>query len=104
MAANQFTKQTYEEFVIEADFSANLITGEIINSQFVSAKDKDGTDVTSTILDINTLANDGASKVSILVRAGSVSASPYKITLRCITNHAIPHKWEMDITMRVKEI
>jgi len=104
MAANQFTKQAYEEFVIEADFSENLITGEIIDSQSANAEDKDGTDVTSTILDTNTLANDGASKVSILVRAGSASASPYKITLKCITDHAIPHKWEMDITMRVKEI
>jgi len=52
----------------------------------------------------NTATGGRASKVSILVKGGTYEASPYKITLKAVTNNVIPHKWELDVFMRVKEI
>lgn len=102
MAIEKFKKQSYEEFPIDAGFSANFGTLTTIASQVVTAEDKDGNDVSTTIIDQGSIINDGAAIVSLTVRAGSESASPYKITVRIIDSDG--YKWELDIKMEVKEI
>jgi len=97
-----FEKQPYEEFTVSTDFSRNFATGETVSSQTVTAVDKDGATVTTTVTDQTTVANDGGSKVSVLVKAGTVVASPYRLTFRCVTSTG--HKWEHDIQMNVREI
>lgn len=106
MAIEKFTKQSYEEFTIAADFSNNMEDGVIINTQSVTAVDAAGTDVSDVVLDQTTVDNDGAQKVTVLVRAGEETAgiSPYKITFYCVTNTSPVHKWELDVRMIVKEL
>lgn len=99
---DRFKKQPYEEFTVSSDFAPNFSRGETIAGQSVSVLDAAGNDVSATITDQATVANNGASKVTVLVRAGSEASSPYKITFRCITT--ANHRWENDIQMSVREI
>lgn len=98
----KFKKQSYEEFVIGADFSANFDSGTVISSEVVTATDKNGLDVTATITDQASVSNDGTSVVNVLIRAGDQTLSPYKITFRIIDS--VSNKWELDVKMEVKEI
>ncbi|RLI53329.1 MAG: hypothetical protein DRP09_16015 [Candidatus Thorarchaeota archaeon] len=106
MAIEKFTKQSYEEFTIAADFSNNMEAGEVIVNQTVTAIDASGNDVSTEILDQSTVGNDGAQQVRVLVRAGEETAgvSPYKITFYCETDNIPEHKWELDVRMVVKEL
>jgi len=97
---NEVIKQSYEEFTVQVSFALNLASGESIVSSTVTAVDKAGTDVSSTITDQTTVVQT-SNAVSLKVRAGSASMSPYKLTFRCVTSAG--HKWEHDITMRVRE-
>ena len=99
---DRFEKQPYEVFTIATDFSRNFVPLETVASQTVDAVDASGTDVKSTVTNQATIANDGGSKVTVVVRAGSAAASPYKLTVRCVTSRG--HQWEHDIEMRVREI
>lgn len=95
-----FARQIYEEFPIAGDYVNVLETGEtlVLATSSVLAEDKDGTDVSDTVLDQATKEVSG-SQLKILVRAGSVSASPYKITFRAVTSNG--YKWEIDAEMVV---
>lgn len=98
---DNFTKQGYEEFVVDVDYKLNFTDEETIEIQEVIAIDKLGKDVTDKVTNSASLTNDG-SKVSVMVRAGSVDESPYKLTFRCATS--LGNKWEHDIQMKIKEI
>ena len=98
---DRFEKQSYEEFVIETNFSTNFVKGEKIIDQSVSGYDSTGNDVSNVVINQATVDNN-LTKVSALVRAGSQSNSPYKIVFRCTTSRG--HKWEYDVQMVVKEI
>ena len=81
------------------EFGVAGFSGAATAWQAVQGDDSD----TSYIYD-STATGGRASKVSILVKGGTYEASPYKITLKAVTNNVIPHKWELDVFMRVKEI
>jgi len=98
---DNFTKQIYEEFTIDANFGANFTEPETITSQTVTAVDKSGIDVSASVTNQASVSNDG-SKVSVLVRGGTAENSPYKISFRCITSNG--NKWEYDVQMKIKEI
>lgn len=102
MAAS-FTKQPYEAFGIDGDFVNVLETGEtlILGSSSVTAQDKDGNDMTNTVLDQSTIAVDGT-KLKIRCQAGIPAESPYKITFRTVTS--LDNQFEVDVNMKVKEI
>ncbi len=113
------TKQSYEEFRIHADFGLNMEAGEAlaVGSCDIVCEDKDGLDVTATLLDIATMTVingdavdavppgsgvvDGA--LQVLIRAGSEAASPYKFTFYGVTDLTPPNKWERDISCKLKE-
>lgn len=104
------TKQSYEEFRVDVDFGLNMEAGETlsIGTCSVTCEDKDGTDVSSTLLDIGTMVTVVGSEsgladagLQVLIRAGSEAASNYKYTFYGVTSNS--HKWERDITMKVKE-
>jgi len=106
-------KQPYEEFYLSGTILRVQQTGEsiVLANSTVTATDKDGTDVTSTITKQSTMKvlthPDSASGVrnnalSVLVRAGSAAASPYKITYKMATD--MSHKWEVDIYMYIEEL
>lgn len=97
---DSFTKQPYEQFTISMDFGANFAVGETISSQTVGVVDKNGNDVSLTVTNQVTVTHSG-NLVKVLVRAGSKSASPYKITFRCVTS--LSHQWEQEIQMIVRE-
>lgn len=92
-------KQPYEEFTISSNFARNLLSGETIVSQTVSAVTATGEDATADILE--SPSNDGASKVLVKIKAGEETKSPYKITFRCVTS--LTNKWENDVLLKVKE-
>jgi len=109
-------KQSYEEFRIHADFGLNMENGEAlaVGNCTITCEDKDGTDVTATLLDDTTKAvingdapPDGSGftngALQVLIRGGSEAASPYKYTFKGVTDLTPPNKWEKDITMKIKE-
>lgn len=111
------TKQSYEEFRIHADFGLNMATGESLSVGDCDVKcwDKDDTEVTDTLLDIATktivtgdaVADGGSGKdnagLQVLIKGGTEAQSPYKFTFYGVTDKSPPHKWEKDITMRIRE-
>ena len=99
--SNRCEKSSYEIFTISTDFSKNFVPLETIASQTVTATTKGGVDATATVTNQATLVNDGGSKVSIVVRAGSTADSPYTIKFRCVTSTG--HKWEHDVQLKVKD-
>ena len=77
----------------------------------VKAWDKEGVEVTSTVLDTGSLAvvdspTDGTTQaaLSVLVRAGEQDKSPYKITFYAVTTASPIHKWEIDLKRKIKEL
>ena len=98
---DRFEKQAYEEFTISVDFSKNMESVETISSQTVTAVDSEGTASSEIVTDQGLVTSDGVSKVSVKVRAGETSLSPYKLTFRCVTSTG--NKWEHDVFMRVIE-
>jgi hypothetical protein len=109
MALESFEKQNYEEFFIGGDYVDVLESGEALSlaPSTVIAEDKDGNDVTSTVLEASTKALDdsedgGTNNVlKIRCRAGVEASSPYKITFKGETTLA--NKWEIDVKMKIKE-
>lgn len=112
------TKQSYEEFRVDVDFGLNMEAGETLVLPDSSASeacdikcwDKDGTDVTDTLLDIDTMTTITGSEsalpnaaLQVLFKGGSESAEPYKFTFYAVTTLDPPNKWEKDITMRIRE-
>jgi len=102
MALESFTKQSWEEFVIAGSLENVIATGEAIDlgSSSVAAVDKNGDDVSTTVLDQGTLIDDGY-YLKIRCRAGDESLSPYKITFKIPTDAG--NKWEIDVKMKIKE-
>ena len=98
-----FEKQPWEEFSIWGDFIDNKETGETADlvTSSVVAEDKDGTDVSTTVLDQTTIAVSGT-RLEIKVRAGTASVSPYKITFKIGTS--LGNKWEVDVMMKIKSL
>jgi hypothetical protein len=99
---DRLEKQSYEEFTISTDFSRNMSDIESLSSYSVTATDNSGGDASTIVLNQATISSEGASKVKILVRAGTEALSPYKLTFKCITN--LGHRWEYDLQLKIKEI
>jgi len=104
-----FTKQNYEEFYIVGDFYKDIDPSDsiVLGSSSVAAEDKDGADVTATVLTVATLAV-ADSKVTgtdncltVWVKAGSEAKSDYKITFKAACASGM--KLELDIIMKIKE-
>lgn len=100
---DQFTKQLSEVFFIEADFVQVLRTAEalVLGSCTAVAYTRDGADSTTDVLEAASKAVS-ESKLQIRVKAGAAADSPYKITLKAVTDQG--NTWEKDIGMTVKEI
>jgi len=104
------TKQSYEEFRIDVDFGLNMESGETltVGDCTVVCIDKDGTDVSTTLLDSGTkVVIDGSESgltdagLQVLIKGGTEAASNYKYTFKGVTSNG--HKWEKDLTMKIKE-
>jgi len=105
MQDNVFSKQASEKFYIEADFSLVMTSGETVDltNSSVTAKDKDGADKSSTVLDSATKAVSSSDKgLVIRVQAGSVSESPYKLTFLLLTQQG--STWELDVMMHLVDL
>ena len=109
MALESFEKQPYEEITIAGDFESVMASTEalVLATSTVTATDKNGSDVSSTVLDQSTKAigdsPDGGTSNALKMRcrAGSESLSPYKLSYRGVTSTG--DKWEIDIRMKIKE-
>lgn len=110
MALQTFEKQPAEKFMISGSIYKRQETSETVNlsSSSVAAVDKDGSDVTSTVLDSGTkaLASDsrGGSNNMLKIRcqAGTENASPYQITYTLVTS--LGNTFELDVRMDVKAL
>lgn len=98
-----FEKQPWEEFSIWGDFINNAATGETakLSSSSVIAEDKDGIDVSITVLDQAAIAVSGT-QLKVKVRAGTANVSPYKITFKIGTS--LENQWEVDVMMKIKSL
>jgi len=101
--SNSIVKQIWEEFTIAGDFTDQASTGEtaVLSGSEVAVEDKDGTDVSTTLLDQSTIAVDGT-QLLIRLRAGINTASPYKVTFRILTS--LGNQWEIDVSVRIREM
>lgn len=99
---NWFLKNSGESFIIAGDISPQLLPGESINfsGSEVLAYDKDGADVSSVVLDQNSMYVDG-DKLAIQCRAGVNESAPYKILFRICTTAATPNYWEIEVFMYI---
>lgn len=104
------TKQPSETFVIAGSILTVGASGEeiLLGSSSAAAEDRDGNDVTSTFLDISSLAvgadvNGGTKNtLTVRIRAGTEAASPYKVTFLMVTSHS--NTYEVDRTVKVQEV
>lgn len=97
------TKQINETFEIWGGITNVIASGEsiVIANCTVVAVDKDDTDVTATLLDVSTIAVYDTTKVRVRIKAaGTVAASPYKVTFLIKTNE--PNTYEIDIFIVIK--
>jgi len=99
MGLDKFTKQGYEKFSIEFDFSENMDDSEVVTTVNVFAIDNAEVDVSSTI--VSNVQGDGAKSGLCMIQAGDELSSPYKITCRIVTDST--HQWEKDVQMKIKE-
>lgn len=110
MAIKNITKQSWEAFFIAGSILNVQGAAETVlpGSSTVLAEDKDGTNVSATFLDQATIITDNDpdgsytdNMLSMRVRAGSESASPYKVTFRMTTSEG--NQWEVDMQVTVEE-
>ena len=101
MALTSTTKQSYEKYFIHGDFSTVMDTGETIASNEIIAVDNTGEVVTGAIIDPSSPFVDGM-KQYVRIQGGEQAKSPYKITIRIITDQG--NKWEVDALVKIKEL
>lgn len=97
---NTVKKQPFEAFYISVTFP--LGTGETISSiaSSVLVEDRDGTDVSDTMIDTGTEEVVGAAYRARII-GGSPSASPYVMSFRVGTS--LGNKYEYDVRIKVFE-
>lgn len=95
-------KYNYERFILAWDFTNDFETGESIDSvnSTASAEDKDGNNVTSTILEIATVTSTG-NKLLVTCKAGTHASSPYYVAMKCQSN--LGYKYQGVITINIVE-
>jgi len=110
MALESFIKQPSEEFpvwgsILDVQEASETV---VLAASTVVAIDKDGNDVTSSVLDSATKAlgsdPDGSytdNMLGVKVQNGTEEASPYKITFEMHTSAG--NIWEKDVRMKIKE-
>jgi len=102
---SSFTKQPYEEFVIEFRFDRRLDSDELITAKIVTAA-LGNVDATSDVLAGSGL-DSSCQRVGVGVKAG-VTGNDYKISCRVTTDKVLPDgsfsKYEGDVIMAVREI
>lgn len=104
---SSFTKQPFEEFPIEVDFTKQLLVDEEITEIIsVKAYNEANSDVTSEIIAGSSI-DSGKKKVEVGVKGGATDNN-YKISAQVKTNNPKPDStdsfFEADVTMVVKEL
>lgn len=105
MAIESFAKQSWEEFVVAGSIEDVVASGELIDlsPSLVIAEDKEGVDVSTTVLDqLTKTKDDTLHYLKIRCKAGAEASSPYKITFRVDTDQG--NRYEIDVKMKVKEL
>jgi hypothetical protein len=105
MGLSKSEKQPFEKFYMWGDFSEVMCATEtidVLNAQTnVYAQDKDGNDVSATFIEQGTFIADDINKyLKFRVQGGSVSLSPYLITVQMVTGDG--NRWETEGYMVVK--
>jgi len=103
MGLTKTTKQGFERYFINADFSAVCETGETIDEGdvVITAVDNEGEDAVAAIVDETTLYVDGF-KVYVRIIDGVAASSPYKVTFQVETS--LGNRWEVEGLILVKEL
>lgn len=116
--ACEICKQGSESYLLGADFSQVLESGEyiLIGTSTVTATDKDGNDATSDVLDNDDMAvatadaddlDSGVTPITngmlvTRIKNGTEALSKYMITYLAKTSNG--NTYEKDVKMRIKEI
>jgi hypothetical protein len=113
---DEFPKQPWETFIISADISHRLVTGEyiVLETSDIIAEDTDGEDASADIIDNTDKAVETAAAADIKatpvtngmlvtrVLGGTEALSKYKITFKAITS--LDNQYETDVMMRIKSV
>lgn len=113
---DEFSKQPWETYIIGADHSHNLESGEsiVVGSSTVTAVDADGEDASADVIDLDDLAVQTADADDIKVTpvangmlvvrvfGGTEAGSKYKITFKAVTSNS--NQYETDVKMRIKDV
>lgn len=109
MSIEEFEKQEWESWpvwgsIINVQNASETVS---LNDSFVKAMDKDGNNVSSTFLDQSTkqLGDDPDgdytdNMLGMRCQGGSLSASPYYITLYMVTSES--NHYEVDVKVKIK--
>jgi len=108
-------KQTYEQYFISASIihvQRSAAEKVVLSASTIEAWDKEGADVSTTLLDQATKKLDTDPKtcgldysnnmLSIRVRGGDEDLMPYKVTFKMETNEG--NRYEADMRVGVNEI
>lgn len=103
MGLPRTSKQSYERYVVGCNYDKVLGDAEtiVLLSSLVEAKDKNGNDMSTVVIEQATFAVDG-SRLKFKIREGIEAESPYKITAKAETD--LGNRFEVDFEMRVKEL
>jgi hypothetical protein len=95
-------KYPYERFILAWDFTNDFETGEAIDlgNSTASAEDKNGNNVTSTLLDLTELSSSG-NKLIVTCRSGVYASSPYYVSMKC--QSTLGYKYQGVITINILE-
>lgn len=104
MSLESFTKQGYDSFLLTANFSRNMRTGDtlILGNTVITAKDKEGDDATAAILTMGDKAVSGM-RLQVRIKAGTQALSPFVVRYLTGTT-TLGDQWEKDIKVKIKEL
>ena len=114
--AEKFYKQPSESYLVGADFSNVIESGEAIvaGSSTVTATDSNGEDASDDVIDnldknVTTADPDDIDATPVTnamlqtrVMGGVEDNSPYKLTYKVVTD--LGNEFELDISMQIKEV
>lgn len=93
-------KYPYERFILAWDFTNDFEAGEAIDlpNCTASAVDKNGSNVTSSFLELSTLSKL-INKLLIVCRSGVVASSPYYVSMKCQSDKGYKYQGVITVNM-----
>ena len=100
MVLTKTTKQASEKYFVYGNFEHVMEESETIVSSSATCRDKDGEDVTASLIESGSETVDNR-RLYIRIQNGLQSLSPYIFTIKITTSTG--NEWEVDGKVTIKE-